>query len=155
VDLARDNHLPIDPALSERVRQASAEAGTVSHSVDSFARGLFTGEPDDLAGLAGTAVGDLFVFGDIRDAVRDSLGLPTGQQADELILGLAGVGPRCHSRDLRHCPVLLPRRGLSHCAQGRRENRPDWWPDGSLADRRSLREVVDGVRFPAQFAAPA
>src|ERR1700730_15005898 len=50
VDLARDNHLPIDPALSERVRQASAEAGTVAHSMDSFARGLFTGEPDDLVG---------------------------------------------------------------------------------------------------------
>src|SRR6202048_4344244 len=92
VDLARDTHLPIDPALSEKVRQASAEAGTVSHSLDSFAHGLFTGEPDDLVGLAGTAIGDLFVFGDIRDAIREGTRLATGQQADELILGLAGVG---------------------------------------------------------------
>src|SRR6202048_5412520 len=43
VDLARDNHLPIDPALSERVRQASAEAGPVAPSMGSFGRGLFTG----------------------------------------------------------------------------------------------------------------
>ncbi len=33
--------------------------------------GFITGEPGDLVGMAGTAVGDLFVFGDIRDAVRE------------------------------------------------------------------------------------
>jgi hypothetical protein len=92
LELASDNHVQIDPTLSEKVRQASADAATLSRSVDSFARGLFTGEPEDLAGLAGTAVGDLFVFGDIRDAVREGSRLATGQQADELILGLAGVG---------------------------------------------------------------
>ena len=32
---------------------------------------MVTGAPEDLAGLAGTATDDLFVFGDIRDAVRE------------------------------------------------------------------------------------
>ena len=33
-----------------------------------------TGEPNDMAGLAGTTLGDLFVFGDIRDAAREGRG---------------------------------------------------------------------------------
>jgi hypothetical protein len=54
--------------------------------------GFATGEPNDGAGLAGTATGDLFGFGDIRDAVREGGRLALGQPADELVLGLAGVG---------------------------------------------------------------
>jgi hypothetical protein len=37
-------------------------------------------------------VGDLFVFGDIRDAVREGSRLATGAEVNELILGLACVG---------------------------------------------------------------
>ncbi len=57
-----------------------------------FARGLFTGEPDDMVSFAGTAVGDLFVFGDVRDAARESYRLARGEAADEMVLGLACVG---------------------------------------------------------------
>jgi len=92
IDLARDQNVPVDPALVEKVRLAGVEAASVSRSLGSFARGLLTGEPEDLSGLAGTAVGDLFVFGDIRDATREGARLATGQEADELILGLACVG---------------------------------------------------------------
>jgi len=92
VDLAHDQSVPVDPALAENVRLASAEAASVSRSLGSFARGLLTGEPEDISGLAGTAVGDLFVFGDIRDAAREGARLATGQEADEVILGLACVG---------------------------------------------------------------
>ena len=49
-------------------------------------------EPDDVVGLAGTVLGDLFVFGDIRDALREGGRYVSGQQADELLLGLACVG---------------------------------------------------------------
>jgi hypothetical protein len=142
VDLARDNHLPIDPALSEKVRQASAEAGTVSHSLDSFARGLFTGEPDDLVGLAGTAVGDLFVFGDIRDAVREGTRLATGQQADELILGLAGVGLAVTAGTYATVGLAAPARlGLTVLKAAGKTGRIG----GRMAAwiGRSLREVVD------------
>jgi len=92
LDLARDENVPVDPALAEKVGEASAEAASVSRSLGSFARGLVTGQPEDISGLAGTAVGDLFVFGDIRDAAREGARLANGQEADELILGLACVG---------------------------------------------------------------
>jgi hypothetical protein len=78
--------------LQERVTSATAEAATARHKAKSFARGFITGEPDDMAALAGTALGDLFVFGDIRDALREGKRLAAGEQADELVLGLAAAG---------------------------------------------------------------
>jgi hypothetical protein len=142
VDLARDNHVAIDASLSDRVRQASAEAATLSHSIDSFAHGLFTGEPDDLVGLAGTAVGDLFVFGDIRDAAREGSRLATGQQADELILGLAGVGLAVTAGTYVTVGLAAPARlGLTVLKAagktGRMGGRMAVWIG------RSLREIVD------------
>jgi len=92
LELARDRNVPVDPALAEKVEQATADAASVARSLESFTRGLITGEPDDLIGFAGTALGDLFVFGDIRDAVREGTRLASGQEADQLILGLACVG---------------------------------------------------------------
>ena len=92
VDLAGARDVALDPALQEKVQNATAEAATTRHKAQSFARGLITGEPDDLAALAGTAVGDLFVFGDIRDALREGKRLAAGEQADELVLGLAVAG---------------------------------------------------------------
>ena len=92
VDLASDRRVAIDPAQLQKVNAATAEAGTTRHKAESFARGFITGKPDDMAALAGTTVGDLFVFGDIRDALREGKRLATGEQADELVLGLACVG---------------------------------------------------------------
>jgi len=92
VDLAGNRHVPLDPSLVGRVKNATAEAATTRYKAKSFARGFVTGEPDDMAALAGTALGDLFVFGDIRDALREGTRLATGQKADELVLGLASAG---------------------------------------------------------------
>jgi len=90
--LARDRGIAIEPALVSRVEAANAPAAQAAHTAKSFAYGLVTGAPDDIAGLAGTAAGDLFVFGDIRDAVREGIHIIRGEPADELILGLAGAG---------------------------------------------------------------
>lgn len=92
VDLAAARDVALDPALVDKVKSATAEAATTRHKAQSFARGLITGEPDDMAALAGTAVGDLFVVGDIRDALREGKRLAAGEKADELVLGLACFG---------------------------------------------------------------
>jgi hypothetical protein len=90
--LARDRDIAIDSALAIKVEAAGAPAASAVRSAKSFFYGLVTGAPDDLAGLAGTATGDLFVFGDIRDAVRESNHLLRGEPADRFILGLACAG---------------------------------------------------------------
>jgi hypothetical protein len=92
-DLARSFvDLAADRALADQVKAAQVSDASVSHTAGRFVQGLWTGEPVDVTSLAGTAFGDLFVFGDIRDAAREGTRYLTGQHADPWILGLAGVG---------------------------------------------------------------
>ena len=129
-------------ALAAKVETANAGAATAARSVESFARGLITGEPEDLSGLAGTAVGDLFVFGDIRDAVREGTRLATGQQADELILGLACVGLAITAGTYATLGAAAPARvGMTVVKAARKTGRIG----GRMAAwiNRSVREVVD------------
>jgi hypothetical protein len=92
VGLAEEQHRVIDPGLRDRVDAAAKAQATLGHTASHFVRGLVSGEPSDLVELAGTATGDLFVFGDIRDALREGSRMARGEQADELILGLACAG---------------------------------------------------------------
>ena len=78
--------------LSKRVSDAVAEANSTSHFAKRFATGLVTGNADDVASLSGTVAGDLFVFGDIRDVVREGKHLAMGEDTDHLVLGLATAG---------------------------------------------------------------
>jgi hypothetical protein len=92
VELAREKNLAVSDELSKRVGDAVTEAGSASHFAKRFATGLVTGNANDVASLSGTVAGDLFVFGDIRDVVREGKNLATGEDADRLVLGLAAVG---------------------------------------------------------------
>jgi hypothetical protein len=92
VELADARAVPISTALRERVAAANSAAASTIRVAERFAHGLVTGAPDDLAGLAGTLTGDLFVFGDVRDVVREIGHSVRGEEVDELILGLACVG---------------------------------------------------------------
>ena len=92
VDLSAERDIAVDPALVGKMKQAQTDAGSTTHTAGRFVKGFWSGEPTDLASLAGTAVGDLFVFGDIRDAAREGTHYLLGQPADPWILGLAGVG---------------------------------------------------------------
>jgi hypothetical protein len=92
LDLAAERDVQIDPALTDKVKEAQTNAASATHTAGRFVQGLWTGEPTDVASLAGTAVGDLFVFGDIRDAAREGKRYLLGEPADPWILGLAGVG---------------------------------------------------------------
>jgi hypothetical protein len=92
VDLARDKSISVSDELSLRVKDAVAEQNSTSHFAKRFATGLVTGSADDVASLSGTIAGDLFVFGDIRDVVREGKHLAMGEDTDRLILGLATAG---------------------------------------------------------------
>lgn len=142
VDLAADRNVALDPALIAKVNAAVEEENSVSHAAQSFAMGLVTGEPTDVSGLAGTALGDLFVFGDIRDAVREGSRLATGQEADELVLGLAAVGLAITAGTYATGGMAAPARvGLSLAKVARKTGKLS----GELAVYvgRALRGVVD------------
>src|SRR2546421_10389364 len=92
VELARDRNITLDDELSRRVADAVVAENSPSHFARRFATGLVTGNADDVASLSGTVAGDLFVFGDIRDVVREGKHLTMGEDTDRLILGLATAG---------------------------------------------------------------
>jgi hypothetical protein len=92
VALAGEKNISLDEDLSRRVSDAVAEENSSSHFAKRFATGLVTGNADDVASLSGTVAGDLFVFGDIRDVVREGKHLAMGEDTDRLVLGLATAG---------------------------------------------------------------
>lgn len=91
-ELARDRGITLAPEILSRVEAAVAAENSTAAVARRFATGLVTGEVTDVASLSGTVAGDLFVFGDIRDVVREGKRLATGEEADRLVLGLASVG---------------------------------------------------------------
>ena len=142
VELARDKGIALSDELSKRVSAAVTDAGSASHFARRFATGLVTGNADDVASLSGTVAGDLFVFGDIRDVVREGKHLATGEEADRLVLGLATVGLAVTAATYVSVGGLGPvRAGLSMVKDARKVGRL-----GEGLSRwagRSAREVVD------------
>lgn len=92
VELADARHIAVDSTLRQRVTNMVAEENSGRQLATRFATGLLTGRSDDIAGLSGTVAGDLFVFGDVRDMVREGKHLVAGEDTDRLILGLAAAG---------------------------------------------------------------
>ena len=143
VGLARDKYIPLGDELRKRVSDLSAEQSSSSHYVKRFIAGLVTGEADDVASLSGTVAGDLFVFGDIRDVVREGKHLATGEDTDHLILGLAAAGLAVTAATYVSVGGALPlRAGLTLVKDARKVGRlgeglTKW-------AGRSARGVVDG-----------
>jgi hypothetical protein len=149
--LANERQVALDPALTAKVDAAVADAATTRYAVESFAMGLVTGEPNDMAGFAGTALGDLFVFGDIRDAAREGTRLATGQQADELVLGLAAVGLAITAGTYATLGAGAPARvGLSVAKAARKTGQLS--ADLAASMGRLMRGVVDWGRLRGAIA---
>jgi hypothetical protein len=142
VQLARDNDVAVDDDASRRVSDAVAEENSSSHFAKRFATGLVTGTADDVGSLSGTIAGDLFVFGDVRDVVRESKHLVMGEETDRLILGLAAAGLAVTAATYISVGGATPvRAGLSLVKDARKVGRIG----EGLAEwaGRSAREVVD------------
>ena len=142
VELARENNVAVGDELSKRVNDAVTEENSTSAFAKRFATGLVTGNADDVASLSGTVAGDLFVFGDIRDVVREGKHLATGEDTDHLILGLATAGLAVTAATYVSVGGAMPlRAGLSLVKDARKVGRigeglTKW-------AGRSAREVID------------
>ncbi|MEA2935516.1 MAG: hypothetical protein QOD74_2162 [Variibacter sp.] len=142
LDLAGERGLNVPSELAAQVNQAVESAASARAQLESFGRGLIVGEPDNVVGLAGTTLGDLLVFGDIRDAVREGTRYVSGQKVDEFVLGLSLVGIAITAGTYASFGAGTPARvGLSAvkvaCKTGRISARMADWIG------RSLREAVD------------
>jgi hypothetical protein len=142
VELAREKNIPLGDEQTRRVADAVAEENSSAHFAKNFATGLVTGNADDVASLSGTVAGDLFVFGDIRDVVRESKHLAMGEDTDRLVLGLATAGLAVTAATYISVGGVAPlRAGLTLVKDARKVGRLG----EGLAEwaGRSAREVVD------------
>jgi hypothetical protein len=142
VSLAREKNVPIADQLTRRVADAVTEEGSSAHLAKRFATGLVTGNADDVASLSGTVAGDLFVFGDIRDVVREGKHLALGENTDRLVLGLATAGLAVTAATYLSFGEAVPARaGLTLVKDARKAGRLG----EGLAEwaGRSARDVVD------------
>ncbi len=142
-DLGKDKDVPVEPDVAAKVDAAVAEENSTSNTARRFAKGLITGEADDVASLSGTVAGDLFVFGDVRDVIREGKRLMMGEDADRLVLGLATVGIAVTAATYVSVGGAVPvRAGLTMVKDARKVGRlgaglTEW-------AGRSARGVVDG-----------
>lgn len=140
VATARNAVLP--EALRTRIVEAVAQENSVGGLAERFTTGLVTGQADDAAGLTGAIAGDLVVFGDIRDVVREGKHVAMGEDSDRVILGLAAAGLAMTVATYVSAGGAAPvRAGLTIAKDARRAGRM-----GEGLARwtgRSARDVVD------------
>jgi hypothetical protein len=150
VDLAKAKNIALPEDLLARVNQAVAEDSTASHFARRFATGLVTGNADDAGSLSGTVAGDLFVFGDVRDVVRESKHLVMGEDTDRLVLGLAATGIAVTAATYVSLGGAAPvRAGLTLVKDARRVGRLTEWAG------RSARDIVDAPMLEEAVASSA
>ncbi len=119
LDLARDRNVTVDPALVAKIDAANSTMASTRR-----------------------AVSDLFVIGDVRDAVREGSRLANGEKADELVLGLATVGLVVTAGTYASLGAGTPARvGVSVVKAAGKAGRIT----GQMAEwfTRSLRDVID------------
>ncbi|WP_426442055.1 hypothetical protein [Bradyrhizobium genosp. P] len=143
VALAHDKNIALSDDLTKRVDDAVTEQASTTHFAKGFATGLVTGNADDAASLSGTVAGDLFVFGDIRDVVREGKHLAMGEETDRLVLGLATAGLAVTAATYVSVGSAVPlRAGLTLVKDTRKAGRLS---EGLIEwAGRSTRDVVDG-----------
>jgi hypothetical protein len=165
VELAAERGVAIAPALIEKAASAERDAAMPSSKAASFARGFVTGKPEDLASAAGMLAGDLFVFGDVRDVVREGWHGLRGEEMDTLVLGLAGTGIAVTAGLYVSAGITAPARaGLSVVKAARkgghigaplirllkvekREGLVQFVSDlGRVQSRTSMRGALDGLK---------
>jgi hypothetical protein len=166
VDLAAERGVAVEPALMAKTELAEEDAARPSSKAASFARGFITGKPEDIASAAGMLTGDLFVFGDVRDVVREGWRGLRGEEVDTLVLGLAGTGIAVTAGLYVSAGVAAPvRAGLSVAKAARRgghigapllrllkvekrEGLVRFVSDvGKVQQRTSLRGALDGLKI--------
>jgi len=124
VELARERAIAVDPDRVAEVESAKKAAASAASTARSFARGLVLGETDSIAAFGGTALGDLLVFGDLRDASRQGIQFARGEPMDKAVLGLSLAGIALTAGTYVSLGALAPARlGLSVIKVGAKTGR--------------------------------
>jgi hypothetical protein len=86
------NSSAITPQARERFQAIHARRQSWEYRAKSLVEGAVTGESDEVEGMIGAGVADLFVVGDIRDAVIQGRHWLNGEEVDQVIVALSSLG---------------------------------------------------------------
>jgi len=92
IALADARGIAVAQELRERLAVAQSAREQIRRAATRFGKGFLTGNAESIEGIAGAATGDLLVYGDVRDLVREGTRWVKGQEVDPLMAGLATVG---------------------------------------------------------------
>lgn len=89
VELARQENIALDPALSQRY---DTETGGIVGSLQELARGVWDGKCTSFYGFVGSELSNVLAIGDLRDLYTQATSFRNGEPTDPLVIGLATVG---------------------------------------------------------------
>lgn len=92
VALADARGVSLAAGLRARLEAARSVRQQARRYATRFGRGFLTGDAEGIEGIAGAAAGDLLVYGDVRDLVREGGRWARGEAVDPLMAGLATAG---------------------------------------------------------------
>lgn len=91
--IAQSNHYPIDiNRYSQIIAKQDTQFSRVSKKTSQFVSGFFSGKSESAAGIAGAISADFTVVGDVRDLHKEYKKQQKGEEVNELIVALSGVG---------------------------------------------------------------
>lgn len=90
VGLANEQGVPVDPRQHARLDALRADSSR--RAVRDFFYGFANGGGDSDAAFFGAVAADTTGYGDLRDLWNEGRKLVTGEQADQLVLGVAALG---------------------------------------------------------------
>lgn len=76
----------------ETAQKIKKEIESPLNKAKSFSEGFFSGEGETVSEIAGSITSDLFIYGDVRDLVKQGGLKLQGKETDKLIIGLSALG---------------------------------------------------------------
>ncbi len=86
------NSTAVTPQARELLSAIHAKRQSWEYKAKALLNGAVTGEGEELEGMIGAGVADLFVVGDLRDLVIEGNHWLNGEKVDEVILALSSLG---------------------------------------------------------------
>ena len=136
--LADARAIPVEPELRAKILRENDETRKAIRGAGRFGKGFVTGQGEDLAGLAGATVGDLTLWGDVRDLGREAVHWAQGEPVDQFVVDIAAAGIAVTGVTYAAFGASLPvRAGLSMLKGARR---------AGVVGARLAGNVMDALR---------
>ncbi|SUS06681.1 exported hypothetical protein [uncultured Defluviicoccus sp.] len=91
-DIAAEHGYQLSAETEKKYQSAKKMPATVIRNTGKAAQGCFAGEGDSLAHISGAVGCDFLVIGDVRDITIQTTKYFTGQEVDEFVFTLSGIG---------------------------------------------------------------